>query len=105
MATAAFAEVATADPPAVHMPRELLRGLPRAVAVRLVGRALSWSGGGRKPHALAAVEALTDRLIREPVRTTLHGCIVRSDGDTIKITPETGRAAAARHPRTEPTHT
>ena len=35
-------------------------------------------GGNRKPHALAPVEALTDRLVREPVRTTLHGCLIRS---------------------------
>jgi tRNA(Ile)-lysidine synthase len=82
--------------------RDVLRRLPRAVAVKVVSRLLREAGGGQKPHALAAVEALTDRLIREPVRTTLHGCIVRSGGKTIRITREPGREAAGKR-RKEPT--
>ena len=77
------------------IPREVLRRLPRAVAVKVVGRLLAEVGGWRKPHDLAAIEALTDRLIREPVRTTLHGCIVRSGGKTVRITRETGRRVTA----------
>jgi tRNA(Ile)-lysidine synthase len=73
--------------------RSLIMSIPRAIAVRLVGRVLERVGGGTKPHAIAAVEALSDRLIREPVRTTLHGCIVRSGGKTVRITRETGRRA------------
>jgi tRNA(Ile)-lysidine synthase len=76
------------------LPRSLLTGLPRAIAVRVVGRVLERVGGGRKPHALAAVEALTDRLIGEPVQTTLHGCIVRSGARTVRVSRETGRRAA-----------
>jgi tRNA(Ile)-lysidine synthase len=76
--------------------RKLLVTVPRAVAVRVVARVLDRVGGGRKPHALAAVEALTDRLIREPVRTTLHGCLVRSGGKTVRILRETARGGAAR---------
>ena len=81
--------------------RDLLVGLPRAVAVRVLSRVLERIGGRRKPHALAAVETLTDRLRRERVvkRSTLHGCIVRSDGDVIGIEKEPGRAAAAARRR------
>jgi tRNA(Ile)-lysidine synthase len=75
--------------------RNLIMSIPRAIAVRVVGRVLERVGNGRKPHAIGAVEALTDRLIREPVRTTLHGCIVRSGGKTVRITREAGRRAAA----------
>jgi tRNA(Ile)-lysidine synthase len=73
--------------------RDLLMHLPRAIAVRLVGQVLQVVGGGQKPHALAAVEALTDRLVREPVRTTLHGCLVRSGKAGIRVLRETGRAS------------
>jgi len=79
--------------------RERFASVPRAVAVRVVQKALTITGGGRKPHALAAVEALTDRLMRERLRTTLHGCIVRSDDQTISIAKEPGRVAAARRRR------
>ena len=76
--------------------RAMLRALPHAVAVRVVQRTLDAVGGGQKPHALGAVEALTDRLIFEPCKTTLHGCVIASDGETIRITRETGRDAAAK---------
>jgi tRNA(Ile)-lysidine synthase len=83
--------------------RGLLMSIPRAIAVRVVGRVLDRVGGGRKPHALAAVEALTDRLIREPVRTTLHGCIVRSGGKTVRVSREQGRRPARSGANMEPT--
>jgi tRNA(Ile)-lysidine synthase len=75
--------------------RSVIMSIPRAIAVRVVGRVLERVGNGRKPHAIGAVEALTDRLIREPVRTTLHGCIVRSGGKTVRITREAVRRSAA----------
>jgi tRNA(Ile)-lysidine synthase len=77
-----------------RLPRSLLAGLPRAIAVRILGRVLERVGGGRKPHALAAVEALTDRLLSQAVRTTLHGCIVRSGPRMVRVTREPGRRAA-----------
>jgi tRNA(Ile)-lysidine synthase len=83
--------------------RNVLISVPRAIAVRVVGRVLDRVGGGRKPHALAAVEALTDRLIREPVRTTLHGCIVRSGGKTVRVSREPGRRQAQSSADMEPT--
>jgi tRNA(Ile)-lysidine synthase len=81
--------------------RELLQRLPRAVAVRVVQNALDSAGGQKKPHALAAVERLTDRLIQEPLRTTLHGCIIESDGTEIRIRREPLTGARAR--RASPT--
>ena len=84
-----------------ELPREVLMSLPRAIAIRVVGRVLDRVGGGRKPHALAAVETLTDRLVRERVAATLHGCVVRGGGRTIRISREAGRKpvkkAAAEH--------
>lgn len=68
--------------------RDLLMAVPRAIAVRVVGRVLERIGRGRRPHALAAVEELTDRLIRDRVTTTLHGCIVRGGGKNIRIVRE-----------------
>lgn len=82
--------------------RDLLRAMPRAIAIRVIGQMLDRVGGGRKPRALAAVENLTDRLVREPVRTTLHGCVVRSGAKAVRITREPGRTAARRR-RREPT--
>jgi tRNA(Ile)-lysidine synthase len=82
--------------------RAWLRAQPHAVAVRLVQRMLDEVGGGQKPHALGAVEALTDRLIRETCKTTLHGCVIDADGETIRILPEPGRAAAAEKRRRQP---
>lgn len=74
--------------------REALRGIPFAVAVRVVAKMLDLVGRGQKPHGLGAVEALTARLVREPVRSTLHGCLVRSSGTTIRVLREPGRVAA-----------
>ena len=77
------------------MARAWLMDLPRAVAVRVVGRALAQIGGGQKPHALGAIERLTERIGREPFKTTLHGCVITSDGTRVTIAKEAGRAAAA----------
>lgn len=82
--------------------RAWLRTLPHAIAVRILQRLLDQVGGGQKPHALGAVEALTDRLIREPLKTTLHGCVIEADGETIRIAREPGRVAAAEKRRTQP---
>ena len=85
-----------------YFTRAWLRALPHAVAVRVVQRVLDLVGGGQKPHALGAVEALADRLIREPCKTTLHGCVIESDGETINIAHEPGRQAAAEKRRKQP---
>ena len=75
--------------------------LPRPVAVRLIGRVLGTIGGDRKPHALGALEQLCDRLapVAALKRTSLHGCLVASDGVTISIRRETGRRGAGALPQ------
>jgi tRNA(Ile)-lysidine synthase len=102
LATKAFGDV-TLDHGAqsVEIDRALLQSTPRAVAVRVIRRALERAGDGLKPHALGSVEALTDRLIQEPLKTTLHGCVIVSDGRTIRFSHEPGRAAANKR-RKEP---
>lgn len=78
------------------MARAALVRLPRAVAIRVLTNLLDQVGGGRKPHDLAPVEALTDRLRLEPAlkRTSLHGCLIGSDGVIITVAREAGREAA-----------
>lgn len=104
LASRALAEVVERPPPGdqIVIDRKRFMAVPRAIAVRVVQKALTLVGGSQKPHALAAVEALADRLILGPVRTTLHGCIVRSNRHTIRIAKEPGRAAAAARRQKEP---
>lgn len=85
--------------------RDFLAELPRTIAARLVGRVLERVGGGRKPHALAAVEELADRLVRERLTATLHGCIVRGTGRTIRIVREKARRPTRASQKSEPSLT
>ncbi|WP_421758900.1 tRNA lysidine(34) synthetase TilS [Devosia sp.] len=82
------------------LPHADFSALPRPVAVRLIGRVLGTIGGDRKPHALGALETLCDRLgpVAALKRTSLHGCLIASDGTTITIRRETGRRGAAVMP-------
>ena len=79
-----------------ELPHAGVSMLNRAVAVRLLGRVLRIVGGDRKPHALGALETLHAKLSqRAPLRaSTLHGCIVESDGITVSIKPEGARRAS-----------
>jgi tRNA(Ile)-lysidine synthase len=78
-----------------ELPHAGITALNRAVAVRLLGRVLRVVGGDRKPHALGALEFLHGKLtLRAPLRaSTLHGCIVESDGVTVSVRPEGARRA------------
>jgi tRNA(Ile)-lysidine synthase len=80
-----------------EMPHAGIVGLNRAVATRLLGRVLKIVGGDRKPHALGALETLQGKLAsRQPLKpTTLHGCVIQSDGMTISVAPEGARRAAS----------
>jgi tRNA(Ile)-lysidine synthase len=98
-ALAAMAAMAATSPDQAGtggISRATLVRLPRAVAVRMVANLLDQVGGGQKPHDLAPVEALTDRLRMEPAlkRTSLHGCLISSDGTTITVAREAGRKPA-----------
>lgn len=93
----------SADRSEAKIGRDLLMAIPRAIAVRVMARVLDEIGGGRRPHALAAVEELTDRLIRERATATLHGCVIRGGGKTIRIVREgERRPVAERSRRKEP---
>lgn len=85
--------------------RDLLLKFPRSIAARVLGRLLERVGGGRKPHALAAVEELADRLVRERLTATLHGCIVRGTGRTIRIVREKARRPTRAREKGEPSLT
>jgi len=90
----AFATLVHLGPDAdAELPHAGVAVLNRAVAVRLLGRVLRIVGGDRKPHALGALETLYGKLSqRVPLRaSTLHGCVVESDGMTISIKPEGAR--------------
>ena len=80
-----------------ELPHAGLAALPRAVAVRLLGQILREVGAERRPHALSAVEALADRLTGRGVQkpSTLHGCIVESDGLMISVRREGVRRSHA----------
>lgn len=76
---------------------KILRDLPRAVAVKVMQRLLREVGAGLKPHDLARIEAITDALRGQSAlkRTSLHGCLVASDGTSIVVEREPGRRAKA----------
>lgn len=93
---AAFARLVHTGPEGdAELPHAGLAVLQKVVAVRLLTRVLRMVGGEKKPHALGAVEALYGKLAqRLPVRpTTLHGCVIQSDGMTVSVKPEGARKA------------
>jgi tRNA(Ile)-lysidine synthase len=92
MARGALAGVRFAPDGGAALERALLTGLPEAVATRLLGLVLDRVSGGRRRHALAALEALAERLRRGPLRATLHGCLVSAGSRSIRVRRETGRA-------------
>jgi tRNA(Ile)-lysidine synthase len=96
LAAVAFAAATLDDDPSVTLSRAELAVLPRAVAVRVVARALDRVGATGKPPALGAIESLTDRLVKGPVHSTLRGCFVRTRGDAIAISREPLSGARAR---------
>jgi tRNA(Ile)-lysidine synthase len=80
-----------------ELPHAGLATLPRAVAVRLLGRVLRVVGDDRRAHGLGAVESLHERLLeRTPLRpATLHGCVIASDGLTVSVRREGARRIAS----------
>jgi tRNA(Ile)-lysidine synthase len=76
-----------------EMPQAAYGSVAPILAVRLLGRVLRLVGGDRKPHALATVESLSEKLrLRQPLKaTTLHGCVISSDGIMVSVRPEGAR--------------
>jgi tRNA(Ile)-lysidine synthase len=79
----------------VAIPARVLVELPRAVLVEVLGSLLEQVGGDGKRRQLAQIELLALRLQDGTAlkRTTLHGSVVSSDGDTVSIVKEAGRRA------------
>lgn len=77
----------------LRLDRRALLALPRPVGVRLLSRALVLVGGGGKPHALGQVERLHAHIAAEPAlkRTSLHACLIESNGFHVEICSEPGR--------------
>jgi tRNA(Ile)-lysidine synthase len=77
----------------IAMPAQVLAELPRAVLVDVLGRLLEQVGGASKRRQLAQVELLALKLQEGGAlkRTTLHGSVISSDGDTVAIVKEAGR--------------
>jgi len=95
MAAATIGEQANAVAGGVSLPARVLAGLPRALLVEVLGRLLEQVGGASKRRQLAQIELLALRLQEGTAlkRTTLHGSVVSSDGDTVSILKEAGRRA------------
>ncbi|RYE06950.1 MAG: tRNA lysidine(34) synthetase TilS [Hyphomicrobiales bacterium] len=76
----------------------LLGTLNPAVATNILGSVLGLVSGDRRPPPLGALELLARRLQRpEPMKPiTLHGCVIASDGEVIRIRKEAPRRAALK---------
>lgn len=90
-ATIAVETVPSAE--GVAIPATVLAVLPRAVQVEVLARLLEEVGGAGKRRQLAQIELLALKLQEGAAlkRTTLHGSIVSSDGDTVRFRREPGR--------------
>lgn len=75
------------------VPARALMGLPRAVLVEVLARLLEQVGGASKRRQLAQIELLALKLQDGAAlkRTTLHGSVVWSDGETVGIRKEPAR--------------
>lgn len=93
IAAATIARHATPLTDGVSLPARELAELPRAVLVEVLARVLDQVGGAGKRRQLAPVELLALRLQDAAAlkRTTLHGCVIESDGATVGIRKEPGR--------------
>lgn len=92
-AAATIAREAVPVPGGVEVAARALSALPRAVLVEVLARLLEQVGGASKRRQLAQIELLALRLQDGAAlkRTTLHGSVVWSDGDTVGIRKEPGR--------------
>jgi tRNA(Ile)-lysidine synthase len=81
-----------------ELPVEAMTHVPPAVGVRVVGRALELIGKARKSRDLSPIESLFERLSSGGALkpTTLHGCLIESDGRTISIRREPPRKSARK---------
>lgn len=94
-ATALIAKSAERNGETMSLPLARLTGVPRAVGIRALGRALGEIGGAGKAHDLAALEALFERLAAGGTMkpTTLHGCVIAIAGANLTIWRESVRGS------------
>jgi tRNA(Ile)-lysidine synthase len=103
MAAQAWGEAVGAGDAGHVIDRRVLIAIPRAIAVRVVARALAEVGGAGRERVLAPVEVLTDRVVREPdLRTTLNNCLIVSSGDIVRVSREPLKGARARPRKATP---
>jgi len=95
MAASLIAKWAERNEGLATLPRAQLMAAPKAVAVKALGRLLSEVGGAGKGRDLGRIEELYLRLAAtERARaSTLHGCVVESDGITVSVRREGARRA------------
>lgn len=95
MAASLIARWAERNEGLATLPRVQLMAAPKAVAVKVLARLLSDVGGAGKGRDLGRIEELYNRLAgsERAKATTLHGCIVESDGVTVSVRREGARRA------------
>lgn len=95
MAAVVIAESTTPVAGGVMLSAWVPRQLSRAVLIEVLGTLLGSIGGADKRRQLAQLELLASRLVEDAAltRTTLHGCVISSDGDSVRIIKEAGRHA------------
>lgn len=78
-----------------RLDRAALGRLPKAIAVRLLGRVLAAAGGDARAPELAQIEALAAALgTGDVTAATLGGCVVRGGAGSVEVCREAGRLAA-----------
>jgi len=83
----------------VAVPAGAIATLPRAILVEVLARLLEQVGGAGKRRQLAQIELLALRLQEASAlkRTSLHGSVVASDGETVSVRKEPGRRPRVSH--------
>ena len=86
------------DDGAAALPHGRLAILNPLVAGAIVSQVLTLVSGNRRPIPLGALESLVTRLaFQVPLKPeTLHGCLIASDGDMLRIRPEPPRGGARK---------
>lgn len=99
---ALLSHAACDDLGALSFPLAAFQALPPAIAARVLARLLVLAGGAMRPHALGAVEALRDDLLRPGFAgAALSLCLVRLRAGTLHVLREPGRHPPAAQ-RLEP---
>ena len=75
----------------ISISRSLFAAAPLELRVRLLSRALAYSGGCHPAARLSEIERLTERLSSECAAVTLGGCRIAPTADTITVSREPGR--------------